>query len=82
MKRKQRTNAEEKAAETARPRFSSYLPRELITKLKRAAVEKRVPLADVMEEAVSQYIAREEKKLGQPFKPIAELRAGRPLREE
>ena len=71
-----------KTKPTARPRFSSYLRRDLITKLKRAAVEKRVPLADVMEEAVSQYIAREEKKLGHPFKPIAELRAGRPLRNE
>jgi hypothetical protein len=65
-----------------RPRFTTYLRRDLIAKLKRAAVEKRKPLADVIEEAATQYIAREEKKLGHPFQPIKALRAGRPLREE
>jgi hypothetical protein len=82
MKNKRTTGLEKKAVALTRPRFTTYMRRELAVKLKRAAVEKRLPLTDVIEEAVSQYLAREEKKLGRPFTPIAVLRAGRALREE
>jgi hypothetical protein len=82
MNKKRTTSPEKKPVALMRPRFTTYMRRDLAVKLKRAAVEKRLPLTDVVEEAVSQYLAREEKKLGRPFAPIAVLRAGRPIRSE
>jgi len=67
--------------EPLRIRYATYLPREVIDKIRRAAYHMQVSTGEVIEAAVVEFINKAEKKHGKPFGPITRLRPGRPLRE-
>ena len=51
-----------------------------VEKIRAVAWWDRITVSDVVNEAVRQYVERMEKKQGGPYKPVAEVRRGRPIR--
>ena len=68
-------------AKSRRTRWATYLPDDTIEQIRRAAHNMSLTTGEVVEIAVAQYVAREEKKRGKPFGPVTRLKTGRPLRE-
>ena len=64
-----------------RGRFTTEVEPVTIQQLRRAAVELQMPLAHIVNEALTLWLAKAEKKSGKDFsKPIDRLKGGRPIR--
>jgi hypothetical protein len=79
VKKNREPDVEEKSA---RVRYATYLPPEVVEKIRRAAYHLRLTTGDVVESAVLDFVRREETKNGKPFGPIKGLKPGRRLRED
>lgn len=63
-----------------RGRFTTEIEPETIQQLRRAAVELQKPLAHIVNEALTLWLAKAQKQSGKDFsKPIDRLKGGRPI---
>jgi hypothetical protein len=73
-------SAEKPKSAPATVRQSYHMDAGNVEKIRAAAWWDRSTVSDVVNEAVRQYVERMEKKQGGPYKPVAEVRRGRPIR--
>ena len=64
-----------------RGRFTTEIEPDTIQQLRRAAVELGIPLAHIVNQALTLWLAKAQKQSGKDFsKPIDRLKGGRPIR--
>jgi hypothetical protein len=74
--------ADSEKTRPSRVRYATYLPPDITDIIRRAAFHLHLTTGEVVENAIVEYIAKVEKKLGKPFSPIPGLRPGKPIRGE
>lgn len=66
--------------ETERVRYGTYVLPETAELIRRAAYYLRLTTGEVVDEAIREFVAREEKRSGEAFGPIDRLKRGRRIR--